>query len=194
MLVQGALVGFDISELRDARDSKQIPLATTYRTKDERTLLLAVLNPQKEWPGLAKALGHEEWLTDPRFVDRASMLAHREALHDLLEDAFASETATEWCERLDHAAITYSLVSTMSEVVNDEQLYANDILTEMAPGEHIFAHTVNSPVWIDGVEKRVPRLAPDIGQNTREVLTELGYGAAEVDAIVAAGVVGEDRV
>ena len=187
MMLQGALVGFDISAIRDAADAKATPLATMYETSDDRCVLLSILNPEKEWPAFVRALGHEEWVDDVRFADRAARFEHREALYDLLAATFRTATAAVWRERLDRAGVTYSIASTMAEVINDEQMYANDILTEMAPGEHFYAHTVNSPVWISGAAKRTPRLAPDVGQHTAEVLGELGFCADEVAAMLRAG-------
>ena len=47
------------------------------------------------------------------------------ALYETLAEVFASNTSQHWCERLDAEHITYSLAYTLSEVVNDEQMYAN---------------------------------------------------------------------
>ena len=189
MMIQGALVGFDISELRTADDVKTAPLATMYETSDGRTVLLSILNPAKEWPKFAHALGHDEWLDDVRFADQEARFEHRQELHELLRDVFRTDTAAAWRERLDKAEVTYSIAQTLAEVVNDEQMYVNDMLTEMTPGNHFYAYTVNSPVWISGAEKRVPKLAPDVGEHTREVLLELGFSAAEVARMLADGVV-----
>ena len=157
-------------------------------TSDGRTILLSILNQDKEWPGFARALGREEWTDDPRFVDRASRFENREDLYRLLVEVFRTDTAAAWQCRLDQAGVTYSVAYTMSEVVNDEQMFANDVLTEVEAGGHFYAHTVNSPVWISGVAKRKPRLAPEVGEHTEEVLGELGFDADEVSAMLAAGV------
>ena len=76
----------------------------------------------------------------------------------------------------------------MSEVINDEQMYANDVLTPVEPGAHFYAHTVNSPVWVSGVEKRKPRLAPTIGEHSREILLELGFEEDEIGELFDDGV------
>ena len=189
MMIQGALIGFDNYDRRAPEDIANIPMATMYETSDGRTILLSILNQDKEWPGFVHALGHEEWADDPRFVDRASRFENREDLYRLLVEVFRADTAAAWRRRLDAAGVTYSVAYTMSEVINDEQMYANDVLTEVEPGSHFYAHTVNSPVWISGMEKRKPRLAPDVGEHTEEVLLEIGFNADEVSAMLEAGVV-----
>ena len=188
MMIQGALIGFDNYDRRGPEDIQNIPLATMYDTSDGRTILLSILNQDKEWPGFAHALGHEEWTDDPRFVDRASRFENREHLYRLLVEVFRTDTAAAWQRRLDEAGVTYSVAYTMSEVINDEQMYANDVLTEVEAGSHFYAHTVNSPVWISGVAKREPRLAPEVGEHTEEVLGELGFDADEVSAMLTSGV------
>ena len=188
MMIQGALIGFDWSEKRSPEDVSRAPLAATYQTSDDRTILLSILNHEKEWPKFAVALGHDEWIDDPRFVDRAARYENREALYDLLVAAFASDTVQGWRERLDAAGVTYSVAQTMSEVINDEQMYANDVLTEVEPGDHFYAYTVNSPFGMSGAAKRTPRLAPGVGEHTTEVLLEIGFSDAEVGAMLADGV------
>ena len=188
MMIQGALIGFDLSDKRSPDDLSRAPLATMYQTSDDRTILLSILNPEKEWPKFAAVLGHEEWIDDPRFVDRAARYEHREALYERLVAAFGSDTAQNWRERLDAAGVTYSVAQTMSEVINDEQMYANDVLTEVEPGDHFYAYTVNSPFSMSGAKKRTPRLAPGIGEHTTEVLLELGFNDAEVEEMLAEGI------
>ena len=188
MMIQGALIGYDTSDKRTPEDIESTPLATMYETTDGRAILLSILNPAKEWPKFAVALGHEEWLDDPRFVDPAARYQHRQELYDLAAQAFGSDTVASWRERLDAAGITYSVAQSISEVINDEQMYVNDVLTEVEPGPHFYTYTVNSPFWMSGAEKRTPRLAPGIGEHTREVLLEIGFSDAEVGTMLAHGV------
>ena len=188
MMIQGALIGFDASDMRSPEDVSNTPLATMYETSDGRTILLSILNPGKEWPRFAAALGHEEWLDDRRFTDPAARYQDRQELYDLLVLAFRSDTVASWRERLDAAGVTYSVAQSMAEVVNDEQMYVNDVLTEVEPGPHFYAYTVNSPFWMSGAEKRTPRLAPGIGEHTREILIEIGFSDADVEAMLAEGI------
>ena len=47
---------------------------------------------------------------------------------------------------------------------------------------------VASPIWISGADKKTPRLAPGIGEHTRDVLTDAGFGAGEIDAMLKEGI------
>lgn len=188
MVIQGALVGFDTTQIRTPEDVKMIPLATTYRTADDRVLLMCILNPDKEWAGFMRALDAPSLADDPRFADTPTRMMNGAALYDALEEVFKTRTAAEWCERLDAEQITYQLTQTLSEVVNDDQMHANDILTPMSEGKQLYAHVVNSPVWIADDEKRLPVAAPEVGQHTREVLEDLGFESAAIERLVATGV------
>ena len=187
MMIQGALVGFDMSDLRSPDDVKRIPLATTYVTSDDKVLLLCILNPEKEWPKFLRAIDRPELAADERFAETGERMLHGPELYDMLADVFASDTAANWRERLDAQQITYSFAYSLSEVVNDEQMHVNDVLTPMSEGNQLYAHTVNSPIWIADDEKRVPVAAPDIGEHTKEILTELGYSKSAIDAMLAEG-------
>ncbi len=61
----------------------------------------------------------------------------------------------------------------------------------------VFVHFVKHSVYshpstteVDGVAKSEPRLAPDIGQHSGAILSELGLSQAEIDRLVADGAVG----
>ncbi len=193
MMIQGALVGFDPTELRSPDDFKRSPLASLYDTSDDRVLLLSILNPDKEWPALLRALDRQEWADDPRFSERDARVEHNMELYDAIAGVFRTDTANNWRQRLDAERITYSAVQTMSELVNDPQMYESDVITPVPPGKQLYAHTVNSPVWIAGADKRAPVAAPGIGEHSVDILSELGLSSAEIDALISDGVIGQEK-
>lgn len=184
MMIQGGLVGFDVSDQATPEDRKSTPLATMYTTSDDRTLLLCILNQAKEWPGFARAVGHPEWIADERFKDYPARVENTLALYAEVERVILTDTAQHWGTRLDAENVTYSVAATMSEVINDPQMYENDVLTPMSAGKQLYAHTVNSPIWIAGVEKRTPDRAPDVGEHTVDILDELGLDESQIQALI----------
>jgi crotonobetainyl-CoA:carnitine CoA-transferase CaiB-like acyl-CoA transferase len=47
--------------------------------------------------------------------------------------------------------------------------------------------TVQNPINVEGIEKCAPRMAPEVGQDTREVLRSAGYSDDEIGAMIARG-------
>jgi len=50
--------------------------------------------------------------------------------------------------------------------------------------------TINSPIWIDGVNKVAPRKPPGIGEHSDEILRQAGYDEAAIKRLRANGAVG----
>jgi len=178
--VQGALCGYELTG-RGPRGSRGA-MVESYRTLDERTFILTTTNPARDWPLLAKALGHPEWLEDPRFATPQVRFANTAVLVGWLDEIFASDVWAAWRDRLNAGGVTFGLVGQIEDHVADEQLEANAMLPEFADGYGL--RTVDSPFHIDGETKLPPRMAPGIGQHTRQILEECGLAAAEIDALI----------
>jgi crotonobetainyl-CoA:carnitine CoA-transferase CaiB-like acyl-CoA transferase len=63
---------------------------------------------------------------------------------------------------------------------------ANGVFVDMADAP---VKTVSNPLTVEGEAKVAPKLAPAVGQHTHEILRELGYDDACIDALCAAGAV-----
>jgi crotonobetainyl-CoA:carnitine CoA-transferase CaiB-like acyl-CoA transferase len=177
--VQAALC--DIEMLPRAERGSRNPITDLYETADGRAFLLALANPDREWPLLARMLGREEWLQDPRFATQAARLANAALLTSLLEDLFAQRTWEAWRAELEAWGLTFGLVGRGSDHIADEQVHANNLLPEFEDG--LGMRTVDSPFNLVGEDKRPPRMAPAVGQHTREILAEFGLSGAEIAAL-----------
>src|SRR3984885_7730365 len=83
---QAALCGYDLTG-RPPR-GERAAMVETYRTLDERLFILTTTNPARDWPLLARAVGHPEWLEDPRFATPQERFANTWLLVGLLEEIF----------------------------------------------------------------------------------------------------------
>jgi crotonobetainyl-CoA:carnitine CoA-transferase CaiB-like acyl-CoA transferase len=177
--VQAALC--DIEMLPRAERGRRNPITDLYQTADGRSFLLALANPDREWPLLARMLGREEWLQDPRFATPAARLQNAAPLTSLLEELFGQRTWEDWRAQLEAWGLTFGLVGRGSDHIADEQVHANNLLPEFEDG--LGMRTVDSPFNLVGEDKRPPRMAPAVGQHTREILAECGLSAAEIAAL-----------
>ncbi|MFI6059308.1 CaiB/BaiF CoA transferase family protein [Streptomyces sp. NPDC051286] len=161
-------------------------LANAYRTADNRWLLLAFVNEDKQVPPFLRAIGHPEAAEDPRFKDTASRHTHSADIVELLDRAFARRPLAEWRELLDSAGITYGVVQTLEESAHDPQLLANGVLVPIEADGTDSRLTIDSPVRLDQERKVPPRPAPDLGEHTEAVLADLGFDTAEIEELRAA--------
>jgi crotonobetainyl-CoA:carnitine CoA-transferase CaiB-like acyl-CoA transferase len=92
------------------------------------------------------------------------------------------------CKALDAAGVPAAKVQTIDEVVADPQTVARGMIVEQ---DHPLLGRIrlpNLPFRFSDCDTSPRGVAPLLGQHNREIAAELGYSAAQVDALVAAGV------
>jgi formyl-CoA transferase len=177
--VQAALCGYELMG-RPPRGQRGT-LNETYWTGDGRAFVLISTNPARDWLLLAKTVGREDWLTDPRFATPMERFANSAVLVAQLDEIFATDTWEGWKARLDAGGVTFGIVGQVQDHVADPQIEANGLFPEIVDG--LGLRTVDSPFHLAGVEKAQPRMAPEIGQHTRAILEECGLAAAEIEVL-----------
>ncbi|MEQ8486076.1 MAG: CoA transferase [Pseudomonadales bacterium] len=189
MVLQAMLAGDDWSTAKHAGTRPRPPLTALYRTRDDRWVQLALLNPVREWPAFTEVLMHPEWQQDERFADAESRLRHGDALAALIADAMAGLSLDEFRSRMDERGLTYGFAASNRELMADAQLIDNGMLVPTAEADGDYTRTVANPIHLAGEPVRTPRRAPAIGEHSVDVLRDLGASQAEIDAWLAAGVV-----
>jgi crotonobetainyl-CoA:carnitine CoA-transferase CaiB-like acyl-CoA transferase len=164
-------------------------LFASYQTVDNRWVMLAFVQEDKNWPDFAWAIERPDLLTDPRFADAQGRHANAEAFVVELDRVFGAHPLAHWKKVLDAARLPYGVVQIAEEILNDPQLLANQILVPIVGGGANPRLTVDSPVVIKESPKVRPGVAPELGEHTEQVLEELGFDAAQIDDLRANGAI-----
>jgi crotonobetainyl-CoA:carnitine CoA-transferase CaiB-like acyl-CoA transferase len=178
--VQAALCGYELTA-RPERGARGA-LNEIYRAADDRWFIVASTNPARDWPLLAKAAGHAEWLDDPLFATPEARLANAPLLVSRFDETFAEQPFEHWAQVLSAGDVTFGIVGAVYDHLADDQIEANGLFPEI---EGSWLRTVDSPFQVAGEAKAPPRMAPAIGEHTRELLAEFGCSPAEIDALAA---------
>ena len=144
---------------------------------------------QANWERIADVLGHPEWRDDVRFRANSDRMTNLGALVVLMNDVLATRTKAEWIAAFDAAGVPVGPVNSIGEALADPQTLARGMVVDLVHPQAGATKALGCPVHFSATPTSVTRPAPMLGEHTREVLTQAGYAAAEIDAFVAEGVV-----
>ncbi len=181
--IGAARLGLDYKQAGRTRLTPRNPLVNTYRTGDDRWLMLCMLQPDPYWPDFCRHIEREDLLDDERFGSFAARERHATDLVRELDTTFATRTLQEWRDTLETLRGVWAPALSAAEIVHDPQVAANNYLPELigGDGEPLRApdgtafRCATAPVQFGGDNIGSLRAMPQAGQHTEEILLERGY-------------------
>ena len=179
MMLQGLGVGRQLYLGRDwfveSREQQNNPLWNHYKCKDGRSVVLAMLQPDRQWPDVCKALGIEHLITDPKFKDIMVRQVNKEELINIMDKIFITKTVAEWMKILkDTGDIICCPVQTIADLENDPQVLENDYIVDYNHAIFGPVKVMSMPLQFSKTSPVVKAEAPQFGQHTEEVLLDVG--------------------
>jgi crotonobetainyl-CoA:carnitine CoA-transferase CaiB-like acyl-CoA transferase len=123
---------------------------------------------------LARALGHPEWVEDPRFLSNAARVENQGVLYPLIEEIVAGETSAHWLELLEKAGVPAAPMQSVDEVLRHSQTAALGMVQKTPDGR---MDLISLPLSFDGERPRIKSAPPTLGEHTEEVLGGATRGA-----------------
>jgi crotonobetainyl-CoA:carnitine CoA-transferase CaiB-like acyl-CoA transferase len=155
------------------------PCYAVYETADGRHLTVGAYEAPF-WATLCRAVGLERYL-DQQWVDGPA----REAMMADFRAVFRTRSLAEWMERLGDLEICIGPVNTVADMLADPQLRHRGMITTGPDGQT----TLGNPIKLSDTPPALRTPPPLFGQDTDAVLHGLGFDAAAVARLRAAGVV-----
>jgi len=164
------------------------PLIAAYPSSDGHAMIIACLDPEREYSRLCEALGEPDLATTPLFATHEARKENAAELHAILLSQFESKPLSHWREKFKTYDIKWSPLPSLEEAVNDPQMRdCGAIISCDYPGIGK-VETVNSPVFVAENEKHAPMAPPKYGEHTRVILKEAGFSAGDIEKLIASGV------
>lgn len=164
------------------------PLVSNYQTKDGRWLCFCCLQAGQYWGPMCEVIERPDLITDPRFVDHASLMANSVDAQQILTDVFAQRTLAEWRTQLADFSGQWAVAQNSYEAATDPQALANGYVQDCETSEGKKFQLAAAPVQFDE-EAASPKRAPEFNEHGDDILTELGLDMEKIIDLKVRGVI-----
>jgi len=158
-----------------------------FRARD-RLIFIGVYTDEA-WEKFCQSLDLDELIRDPRYAVRDVRWQNRDELATMLNQIFEQYDSEELLAKLVSVDIPCGPLLNIDEVIEDDQVIAREMIVDAdCPGAGS-GKMVRTPVRFSDTVARVKSQAPLLGEHTREILGELGYGDAEISQFAGKGII-----
>jgi crotonobetainyl-CoA:carnitine CoA-transferase CaiB-like acyl-CoA transferase len=161
-----------------------------FQTSDGGWVTMAVGN-NDQFARLCSLLGLNSLVTDPRFVDNAERLRHRQALADLLAPAFLQRTRSELIHACGAGKVPVSPIHDIRDALSDPQSEARGVVWSLSREDGSTAPSLANPLrHMSATPPRAKGPVPRAGEHTQAVLKEvLGMDEDTLRALAEEGAI-----
>ncbi len=186
VLIEYDQLGF--SRQRSGNVSLYSAPSSVFQTRDGRWVSLPA-STQNIFERLVQAIGRPELKSDPRFATNPDRVRHRDEINGAVAGVLGQLTFAELEARLDAYGIAFAPINDAAQVFADPHFKARDAIIEVADPELGSVRMQGVAPRFSRTPGRVRSTGASVGQHTAEVLSELGFGRAEIADLAAQQVI-----
>lgn len=162
--------------------------SNAFQCADGRVYLVAALD--RQWRALARVIGRPELARSPAFATNTRRCANREAVNGLIAQWCAPRAAGDVIAAMAAAGVVAGPVRDFSQAAADPHVRAREMLQDTGLSNGTSAPLVGPAAKFSRTPTRIRHGAPRAGEQTVEILTELGLDETELAGLYAAGAIG----
>ncbi|MEO0437418.1 MAG: CoA transferase [Pseudomonadota bacterium] len=156
-----------------------------YQTKDRHITAGAVSD--KEWAAMCRALNREDLIEDERFKTASDRFVNGEERKTITGQEIAKWSSEEILERLDQEGVPCAPLLNRMELMAHEQIVANGSIKKIEFEGFGEVRQARPAARFDRTPAEIRRPAPKLGEDSRQILMDLGYTSERVDSLIADG-------
>ena len=163
---------------------KRMKARKPVKTKDGWLTMLPYSG--ENWVAFFQAVGHPEYIEAFAVLDPVARARNIDRIYDAMRDIAVTRTTAEWEELLLRIDVPHTAFAKLADVETQEHLAAVGLFQEVEHPSEGKLLQARPPARFSKSPASVRRLAPRLGEHTREVMAEAGYSDAEIEALFAA--------
>ena len=145
----------------------------------------------ENWCTFFETVGHPECIEEFSVRDPIKRAANIDAIYARMNKIALERTTAEWEALLLKIDVPHASFAKMTEVGEQPHLKAVGLFQKL---EHPTEGTIQQarpPARFSESPAAIRRLPPRLGEHTREILAEVGYSEADIEALLGAKAIGE---
>jgi crotonobetainyl-CoA:carnitine CoA-transferase CaiB-like acyl-CoA transferase len=160
-----------------------------FTVKDGEQIFLSAVS-DTQWKIFCEAFGFDDLWSDPRLVTNNDRVNARDWMIPELRERLKGFSAAHLTEVFEAKGLPFAPIKAPHELINDPHINASGGMEKITlPDGERAGETVDTilfPFKMDGAHLGVRRNPPRLGEHTDELLREVGYSSAQIDAMQAA--------
>ncbi len=144
-----------------------------FETQDGHIVIAMVGGMRNQWQLFCAVTGLLDFIDDERYQTGESRTQHYDELEPALAAVMKTKTTEQWLKELSEIGIPCGPINNIEQVAGHPQVNAREMISEISHPRLGKVRVINTPVKLSRTPGRIGESAPDLGQDTTDILAEL---------------------